>query len=78
MNEDMDDEDFDIRGEYVDAETDNTFASLIDFDTNRLYPEIIVAKIPTDKPWEAAAWVPMGGFKVCVLKCQYHDKPLYH
>ncbi|MFJ5718281.1 hypothetical protein [Neobacillus sp. NPDC093127] len=22
----------------------------------------ILAKIPTDKPWEVAAWVPMGDF----------------
>jgi len=25
----------------------------------------IIAKIPTDKPWEIAAWVPIGGYNDC-------------
>lgn len=29
--------------------------------------EVILAKIPTDKPWELAAWIPMGGFNDCPM-----------
>lgn len=34
-------------------------------DEDMPFPEIILAKIPTKKPWEAAIWVPMGGFNSC-------------
>lgn len=27
--------------------------------------EVILAKIPTNKPWELAAWIPMGGWNKC-------------
>jgi len=27
--------------------------------------KVILAKIPTDKPWELAAWIPMGGYNEC-------------
>ena len=29
------------------------------------YEEVIIAKIPTQKPWELAAWIPMGGWNDC-------------
>jgi hypothetical protein len=32
---------------------------------NNHISEIILAKIPTTKPWELAAWIPMGGFNDC-------------
>ncbi|WP_082307002.1 DUF4253 domain-containing protein [Bacillus sp. FJAT-27245] len=33
----------------------------------RINKKIIIAKIPTAKPWEVAAWVPMGGFNECPM-----------
>ena len=59
------DDDYDIMGEYSEAEPVNSFISLIDYNTKRPYTTLIIAKIPTDKPWELAAWVPMGGFNDC-------------
>ena len=35
-----------------------------DYENNQTH-EVILAKIPTAKPWELAAWVPMGGFHNC-------------
>lgn len=29
--------------------------------------EVILAKIPTDKPWEVFAWLPFGGWNACPL-----------
>jgi len=57
--------DCDIMGEYSKADPVNSFASLIDYNTNRPYATIIIAKIPTTNPWELAAWIPMGGFNEC-------------
>lgn len=37
-----------------------------DYDNNQTH-EVILAKIPTAKPWELAAWLPMGGFNACPL-----------
>jgi len=54
-----------IMGERPVAETNNSFISFTDFLTNRPYSVILIAKIPTDKPWELAAWIPMGGFNEC-------------
>lgn len=42
-----------------------TFSSIIDED--ELVREIIIAQIPTDKPWELAIYAPMGGFNECPL-----------
>lgn len=44
----------------------NNFTSHWDYDNNQTY-EIILAKIPTTKPWELAIWLPMGGFNDCPL-----------
>lgn len=53
-------------GIYTASEiTQRTFHSIIDFNTKRPYEELIIAKIPTAKPWEAAAWIPMGGYNEC-------------
>ena len=49
-----------IRG----GENLDLFTSFWNYDT-RLTKEVILAKIPTDKPWELAAWLPMGGFNDC-------------
>lgn len=56
-------EDEDITGEFSTEEQLNHFLSIEDI-INR---KIIIAKIPTDKPWEVAAWVPMGGFNECPM-----------
>ena len=31
------------------------------------YQEVLIAKIPTENPWELAAWIPMGGFNACPM-----------
>lgn len=31
------------------------------FYNGNIYPKLILAKIPTTKPWEVTAWIPMGG-----------------
>lgn len=54
-------EDDDITGEFSMGEQTNQFLSM----ENLLHKKIILAKIPTVNPWEAAAWVPMGGFNEC-------------
>lgn len=54
----MYEDDEDIIGEFEKAEPNTDFA--IDWGE-----EVIIAKIPTDKPWELAAWLPMGGFNEC-------------
>ena len=59
------DEGYDFMGEYKATDPVNNFASLIDYNTEKPYTTIIIAKIPTDKPWELAAWIPMGGFNAC-------------
>ncbi|WHY85894.1 DUF4253 domain-containing protein [Neobacillus novalis] len=58
-----DDEDYDITGEFSAEEQTNFFLSIED----AINEKIILAKIPTDKPWEVAAWVPMGGFNECPM-----------
>ncbi|MFJ5718205.1 DUF4253 domain-containing protein [Neobacillus sp. NPDC093127] len=58
-----DEEDYDITGEFSAEEQANFFLSIVD----AINEKLILAKIPTDKPWEVAAWVPMGGFNECPL-----------
>jgi hypothetical protein len=74
---DEDDDEYDITGEFSIEESPKHFLS-IEEDLNE---KIILAKIPTDKPWEVAAWVPMGGFNECPLPEEqvaifkyWHDK----
>lgn len=57
------DEDYDIAGEFEAGEQTNYFISIKEANIEK----IILAKIPTDRPWEAAVWVPMGGFNECPL-----------
>lgn len=62
-------------GEYWDeitAETDVKgsgtirLSSLVDPMTQKTN-EVILAKIPTDKPWDVFAWLPFGGWNECPL-----------
>jgi hypothetical protein len=55
-------EDDDITGKFEDCEPVDC---LISINVKNDIPEIILAKLPTANPWEAAAWVPMGGFNDC-------------
>jgi len=66
MNEPEDgDDEHDHIGSFVAGKPTHRFEALTDFSTGRVVKEAIIAKIPTDKPWEAAAWFPMGGFNDC-------------
>lgn len=60
-------------GDYWDeitAESDipgaviNKLNGFVDFGTKRSQ-EVIIAKIPTENPWEVFAWVPFGGWNEC-------------
>ncbi|MDR6880496.1 DUF4253 domain-containing protein [Bacillus sp. 3255] len=56
-------EEYDIIGEFSIEEQMNDFMSI----ENVGNQTIIIAKIPAIKPWEVAAWIPMGGFNSCPL-----------
>ncbi len=45
----------------------DTFSTHMDIISKKVCDEIIIAKIPTDKPWELALWFPMGGWNDCPL-----------
>ena len=47
------------RGDKMDM-----LSGFVDFSTKKSR-ELILAKIPTDKPWEAFAWIPFGGWNEC-------------
>ncbi|MEW9053176.1 MAG: DUF4253 domain-containing protein [Neobacillus sp.] len=53
----------DIAGDFSIEEQLNHFLSLEEV----INKKIILAKIPTNQPWEIAAWVPMGGFNECPM-----------
>lgn len=59
----LEEEDDDITGEFSIEEQVNDFLTIEEV----INKKIIIAKIPTDKPWEVAAWVPMGGFNECPM-----------
>ncbi|TYP72079.1 DUF4253 domain-containing protein [Paenibacillus methanolicus] len=64
MPDEEEDEEFDLAGEFEIEEAKlNHFVSIPEV----LNQSIILAKIPTTKPWEAAAWIPMGGFNACPM-----------
>ncbi len=42
----------------------NKLSGFLDFSTKKSM-ELILAKIPTEKPWEIFAWVPFGGWNEC-------------
>ncbi|MDR6125231.1 hypothetical protein QFZ87_004828 [Bacillus sp. SLBN-46] len=54
---------YDITGEFEIEEHTNHFLSI----EEAVNEKIILAKIPTDEPWEVAAWVPMGGYNECPM-----------
>jgi hypothetical protein len=56
-------EEVDFTGEFSIQEQTNQFLSI----QEGMNEKVILAKIPTSKPWEVAAWVPMGGFNECPL-----------
>ncbi|MFC4099139.1 DUF4253 domain-containing protein [Paenibacillus xanthanilyticus] len=57
-------EELDIMGEFaVEEAALHHFVSI----PQVLHQDILLAKIPTRNPWEAAAWVPMGGFNACPM-----------
>jgi hypothetical protein len=58
-----DDDDEDIAGEFTISDQTDHFLSIED----SINKKILIAKIPTDQPWEVAAWIPMGGFNECPL-----------
>lgn len=37
----------------------------LDVLTDKVLPEVMIAKIPTRNPWELPLWIPMGGFNDC-------------
>lgn len=46
------------------------FTSCVDFDGDDAYDikeNVVIVKLPTDKPYEVFAWLPMGGFNDCPL-----------
>ena len=60
-------DDMDILGEFEDRIPTNSFSSHLDYGTNTPHEEVIIAKIPTQNPWELPVWMPMGGFNDCPL-----------
>ncbi len=52
-----------IIGDFKQCETSHCFYSY--YEDNHPAPALILAKIPVQNPWEAAAWLPMGGFNDC-------------
>jgi hypothetical protein len=59
----IEEDDNDITGEFSLEEQLDHFLSIEDV----INKKVIIAKIPTDNPWEVAAWVPMGGFNECPM-----------
>lgn len=47
-----------------DYEPDDRFHGYWDFGSRKTYP-LILAEIPTAKPWEIFAWLPFGGWNEC-------------
>jgi hypothetical protein len=54
----------DLRGDFREAEPDDCFYSH-HLTVSQPHPELIIAKIPAQHPWELAAWLPMGDFNSC-------------
>ncbi len=73
--EDLDaDEILDERMEDIYEYYDLVEGDLIEMDPNNMvtafqaeYEEIIIAKIPTENPWEIPIWIPIGGFNDCPM-----------
>ena len=52
-------------GEFISCEPNDRF-----YLSKMAHPEILIAKIPAEHPWELAAWVPMGGWNECPSPAQ--------
>ena len=71
-------EEEELVGTFTETKPSHCFYSYMD--NNKPAPEIILAQIPANHPWELAAWIPMGGFNDCpspaaqvaVFKKWYH------
>jgi len=57
--------DIDMLGEFVPFTSEGRI--LLYMTLYGPYQEVVIAKIPTENPWELAAWVPMGGFNACPM-----------
>ena len=55
--------DEELLGSFMDTKPSHCFYSYME--DGQLAPEVILAQIPADHPWELAAWIPMGGFNDC-------------
>lgn len=57
----------DCFGEYECNKSDavNSFTGFRQYDNKGKSEECILAKIPTDEPWEVFAWLPFGGWNEC-------------
>lgn len=62
--EDELDWDNEIVGEFSDGEPVDRLTSYWNYSTEWT-DEVILAKIPTDKPWQIFAWLPMGNWNEC-------------
>jgi len=63
-----DGEDYGFDGKLADTaglpETEDRFFGYWDYPSKKTMP-VIIAEIPTDKPWEIFAWLPFGGWNEC-------------
>lgn len=49
------------------GDVSKTFSGFLDFRTPGRSEECILAKIPTNEPWEIFAWLPFGGWNDCPM-----------
>ena len=56
---------FDLLGEFERFTPNHSLVSFMLLYNSR--QEVIIAKIPTENPWELAAWIPMGGYNACPM-----------
>ena len=63
--DDYSDGDYDILGKFAQS-APQTALGLHTLDYSPC-EEVIIARIPARKPWELAAWIPMGGFNDCPI-----------
>ena len=53
-----------LSGEITKGDKNDTLVSMIDYESGEP-AECVVLHLPTEKPWEAASLVPMGGWNEC-------------
>ena len=59
---------FDIFGQFVQPNPQNALTlHMLEYESCEA---VIIAKIPTQNPWELAAWIPMGGFNECPMPAE--------